>query len=575
MKASNFEKWDMHHHIIPKFYVDELESVGVTKIFDFEQPKWTEEMQLKMMEKHNITKAFMSISTPGVYFNGKEFSRRLARKCNSYMAELIKKNPDKLGGFAAVPLPDVDSAIAELKYSLDILKFDGIGLLSNVEGNYLGNKKYRRFFKELNDRNATVFIHPTAPPNKKEHKLLNYMYLFVLDTTRTIIDFVRSGYHRDFPNIKFILSHGGGVLPALYPALINEFKSENPNIETEFEIWKKQLFPDTARIAYHDTMETTIEFSGINHLVLGTDYIWAKNNFAYWIKLISTLDLKEEYIQDIFKNNAEKALKTKEKIGEITLENKIAYRNSKKESIKYHYHYMPSKVCEHLKNIGLFSSMNEYEPQDINEVLSYMDINHYDKIMLSLEIPELWEQDEKNIATTLRLYNNELAKITSLNSAKIGALGAIDVDNVEEALHEIDRCINELQLNGLCIYIKIYDSSLEEIIDTRILEKLNSFNVPILVHPKNSQGIPVANEYYLDSVYLVAKMLYLNKFEYLNNSQYILTHTGGIVPFMAQNIGLLYYMQLNKKNMGKFMIDWLIKKHLVGYEFLKSIQIDD
>lgn len=320
MKRSNFEKWDVHHHIIPKFYKEELKIAGVTDIFGFKQPKWTEDMQLRMMKKHNFTKVFMSISTPGVYFNGNDFSRRLARRCNEYMADIIYRNPEKFGGFAAVPLPDVEGAITELKYSLDELKLDGVGLLSNVNGNYLGKKEYREFFKELNDRNAVVFVHPTARPEKSDHRLLNYMYLFMLDTTHTMIDFIRSGYHRDYPNIKFILSHGGGVLPVVAPTIIKTMKEENPDIDTEFKNLKTRIYPDTARIAYHDTMKDTISFSGINHVVLGTDYIWAKNNYAYWIKLINSLDIKKSFIQDIFKNNAEKLFEFNEPIENIPLD---------------------------------------------------------------------------------------------------------------------------------------------------------------------------------------------------------------------------------------------------------------
>lgn len=83
----------------------------------------------------------------------------------------------------------------ELKYALDVLKLNGVALLSNVNGKYLGNKDYEEFFEELNKKKAVVFIHPTAPPGKSDHSLLNYMYLFMLDTSRTVIDFIRSGYH--------------------------------------------------------------------------------------------------------------------------------------------------------------------------------------------------------------------------------------------------------------------------------------------------------------------------------------------------------------------------------------------
>ena len=41
----------------------------------------------------------------------------------------------------------------------------GIALLTNHEGNYLGNPKFKKFFQYINSRpgKTVVFIHPTAP----------------------------------------------------------------------------------------------------------------------------------------------------------------------------------------------------------------------------------------------------------------------------------------------------------------------------------------------------------------------------------------------------------------------------
>jgi len=581
MKTINYEKWDVHHHIIPEFYISELENAGVTAdgLVGLQLPPWTEKMQLEMMKKHNVTRAFMSISAAGVYFNGDLFSRKFARRCNEYMAKMIKENQGKLRAFATVPLPDVTGAIEELKYSLDVLKFDGIGLLSNVNGKYLGSKEYRSFFEELNRRNAIVFIHPIVPPGKDDSKLLNPLYLYLLDTTRTIIDFVRSGYHRDFPNIKFILSHGGGALPAIYPCLLQRLKDENPAIESEFEKWKPQLYLDTARRAYHDTMATSINFAGINHMLLGTDFAWATIQFPYWIKLISTLKIDNKYIQDIFKGNAENALYTEtpnppKYISIPDIEPFHADKKSNANSVKYHFHCNPTGVIERVANIEKSFKQDHVNLWNMNKALEWAAKNNYRKIMLSLDIPQIWGLNPNDRATILNLYNKEVAEIRNHEPKRLGSFGAVDVDNAEHALDEIDYCLKVLKLDGICIYTRVYDSKLEDIFDMRILKKLNEAGVPILVHPKDSRGIPIANENYLDSVYFIAKMLYLNKFKYLND-RFVFTHTGGIIPFLAQDIGLLYYLRLDKSDMRKFMFDWVIMKYLKGYEFLRRITIDD
>jgi aminocarboxymuconate-semialdehyde decarboxylase len=67
-------------------------------------------------------------------------ARGLARRCNELAAELIRERPDRFAGFACLPLPDVDGALAELAYALDDLRLDGVVLFSNARGVYPGGR---------------------------------------------------------------------------------------------------------------------------------------------------------------------------------------------------------------------------------------------------------------------------------------------------------------------------------------------------------------------------------------------------------------------------------------------------
>ena len=77
----------------------------------------------------------------------------------------MRKYPDRFGAFALLPLPDVDGALRELEYSIDTLNLDGVVLMSNVEGHYLGDPAYEELFAELNRRKWVVFIHPNNSPS--------------------------------------------------------------------------------------------------------------------------------------------------------------------------------------------------------------------------------------------------------------------------------------------------------------------------------------------------------------------------------------------------------------------------
>ena len=80
---------DVHHHITPKEYVEQLKSIGIAESFGIPFPDWTPETSLKFMKKVGIDTAMMSVTSPGVSFkDNKEFSLQIARWTNDYMAKL-------------------------------------------------------------------------------------------------------------------------------------------------------------------------------------------------------------------------------------------------------------------------------------------------------------------------------------------------------------------------------------------------------------------------------------------------------------------------------------------------------
>jgi len=164
------------------------------------------------MDRNGIATAITSIFSPGVYFGDSRFSRDLAKRCNEFSANLIRDNIGRFGGFAVLPLPDVKAALRELEYALDILKLDGVVLLTNVDGHYLGTSKFDELYSELKRRKAIVYVHPTVPSKGKFPKMSMPPGIieFVFDTTMAISNLILNKTLRRFPNIRFIVSHAGG-----------------------------------------------------------------------------------------------------------------------------------------------------------------------------------------------------------------------------------------------------------------------------------------------------------------------------------------------------------------------------
>ena len=205
---------DTHHHIVPPSYVDWLARLGIDAGAGVPFPRWSREETLEMMDRRGIETAMVSLSTPGVHFGDAAEARKRAREINELSAGLVRSAPARFGFFAFLPLPDVDGALAELEYAFDSLGADGVVMLANARGVYLGDPALDAVFDALERRRAVVFVHPSIPPGLAPVEgVPGYAADFLLDTTRAAVRLAGSGTLDRCPNLKIILSHAGGFVP--------------------------------------------------------------------------------------------------------------------------------------------------------------------------------------------------------------------------------------------------------------------------------------------------------------------------------------------------------------------------
>ena len=163
MNESNNKIWriDLHHHVVPPQYVDSSMPISIPDT----------QSQLQSMDSWRIQTAITSL-TPRVILKNLHRLCEVARTCNEFQAQRVREHPSRFGAFALLPLPDIDGALNELSYALDVLRLDGVVLFSSVNDRYLGDPLFDPVFDELNRRKAVVFIHPThceAPEHTNLH----------------------------------------------------------------------------------------------------------------------------------------------------------------------------------------------------------------------------------------------------------------------------------------------------------------------------------------------------------------------------------------------------------------------
>lgn len=267
---------DTHHHAIPSFYRDLLREAGIDEAGGRDLPQWSPEASLETMGELGVATAILSVSTPGTTFlPNPPDAAALARDVNDCLADLVKTQPDRFGFFATVPMPHVDESAAEVVRSLDELGADGVVLLANSAGTYLGQEGQEELFAALDARSAVVFIHPAELPGPAVDGVLPFAADFLLDTTRAAYLLVRNGICRNYPNIKFILSHAGGFVPyASHRMAIAIMGDTGRSLADNLDDFAGFYF-DTALSSSAAALPSLLAFAKPGHVTFGSDWPFA------------------------------------------------------------------------------------------------------------------------------------------------------------------------------------------------------------------------------------------------------------------------------------------------------------
>jgi 6-methylsalicylate decarboxylase len=283
MSGDQQKTWriDVHHHVVPPQYADDSMPIKVPNL----------EAQLQSMDNWRIRTAITSL-TPRVILKNMHQLREVARTCNEFQARMALEHPARFGSFALLPLPDVDGALEEITYALDILHLDGVGLFSSVNDRYLGDPLFDPVFDELNRRNAVIFIHPThcEAPAATNLGAPPFVVEYVFDTTRAIVNLVFTGTLKRFPDIRLIIAHGGGTVPFITQRISMLEGHRHAKGVADILPTLRSLYYEIASTTAVYALRSLQELGDPTHILWGSDL-----PFVYGERLQEEVDLWEKY----------------------------------------------------------------------------------------------------------------------------------------------------------------------------------------------------------------------------------------------------------------------------------------
>jgi predicted TIM-barrel fold metal-dependent hydrolase len=261
---------DLHHHFSPAAHRERLlrYPVGATL------PEWSLEATEAAMARYGADVAVLSAAA-GVYFGDTGEAIELSRIVNEAAAQIVGSDERRFGALASLPLPDVDAAIAELAYALDVLHLDGVVLHASVAGTYIGEPAFAPLLDELERRRAYVLVHPMVPGWVPAYPYPPWVLELPFETTRAALSLVFSGTLDRCPNVRFQLPHLGGAMPYLAHRMAS-LTLRQPSIQEHLSdtplSFMRRFFVDTALALNPPAFAGALELLDPERIVFGTDW---------------------------------------------------------------------------------------------------------------------------------------------------------------------------------------------------------------------------------------------------------------------------------------------------------------
>jgi predicted TIM-barrel fold metal-dependent hydrolase len=182
--------------------------------------------RLRLMDEFGMDMMILSLNAPAVQaIPDVKRANEIARKANDYLAEQVRKRPDRFQALAALPLQDPDLAARELQRCVKELGM--VGALANGFSQigdpntiaYLDEKQYWPFWEVVEKLDVPFYLHPRnpLPQHAKIYEghgwLMGPTWAFGQETAVHALRLMGSGLFDRHPHLKIILGHMGEGLP--------------------------------------------------------------------------------------------------------------------------------------------------------------------------------------------------------------------------------------------------------------------------------------------------------------------------------------------------------------------------
>ncbi len=278
--------------------------------------------RLQLMDETGIDVQVLSLTSPSLHNLGSE-SIHLAIQTNDYVAEIIKKNPDRFQGFSALPMFAPTEAAKELERSVKDLDLKGAMLCGRTREKNLDHKDFWEVFECAETLGVPLFIHPQIP-----QKAVRDIYYSGFDElTDLAFSTFALGWHYEagiqfvrlvlakvfdrFPNLQIILGHWGEVI-LFYTERMASFNRVTKLDKRFIDYVRQNLYVTPSGMFSQNYLQRSIEIIGTDRILFSSDYPYQYRRGREARNFLETTELNKDDKEKFAFANWEKLIDKKQ-----------------------------------------------------------------------------------------------------------------------------------------------------------------------------------------------------------------------------------------------------------------------
>jgi predicted TIM-barrel fold metal-dependent hydrolase len=275
--------------------------------------------RIAAMDEAAIDLAVLSLVAPGVEQLDGPAAVRMARACNDELAAAVRRYPDRLAGFAALPISAPDAAAEELQRAVREYGFLGAAINGHCRGVYLDDQYFEPVLARAADLKVPIYLHPTIPPAAVIESCytgfsddVTFAFATVgwgwhINTATHALRLILGGVFDRHPTLQIIIGHMGEATSFMLPRFDATLKTELTGLLHPVSTYLRENFHYTfANFNDEATYANLVAQVGVGRMAFSTDHPFGSMKAVR--AFLDNLPLTQEDRASISHRNAEQIL---------------------------------------------------------------------------------------------------------------------------------------------------------------------------------------------------------------------------------------------------------------------------